>query len=211
LFAQRIPARHRSKHINYKEMLAILHAFILWHRLWATGRVRIACDNTAVVDGVNKRSIKGPALRPLQTILLIAAVFDIEVTIFWIPSEENIVADAASRHNFRKLANLGFQNQIRNLQCPPTESRIPTLRRKLYFFFEMPSHRQHNEGMTQYDNHTNINATKMDTTHDILHPSKRSHTGLQRLYVKSNPQRPRHISLHSDRSTTKTTTKRTWK
>jgi hypothetical protein len=29
LFAQRVPARHRSKHINYKEMFAILHAFIL--------------------------------------------------------------------------------------------------------------------------------------------------------------------------------------
>src|SRR5438552_18935177 len=70
LFAQCIPTLHRSKHINYKEMLAILHAFILWHRLWAIGRVRITCDNTAVVDGVTKRSIKGPALRPLQTILL---------------------------------------------------------------------------------------------------------------------------------------------
>ena len=153
-------------------MLTILHAFILWHKLWATGRVWIACDNTVVVDGVTKHSIKGPAFRPLQTILLIAAVFDIEVTIFWIPSEENIVADAASRHNFRKLANLGFQDQIRCLRCPPTESRIATLRRKLYFFFEMPPHRQHNEGMTQYDNHTNVNAIKPDTTHDILHPSK---------------------------------------
>jgi hypothetical protein len=29
LFATRVPSRHRKKHINWKEMYAILHAFIL--------------------------------------------------------------------------------------------------------------------------------------------------------------------------------------
>lgn len=82
IFSERIPSRHCKKHINFKEMFAILHAFVLWHEQWATGRVRLACDNTAVVEGVKKRSINGPALRPLQTILLIAALFDIELVIF---------------------------------------------------------------------------------------------------------------------------------
>ena len=57
---------------------------------WINGRVRLACDNSGVVDGINKRSIKGPAIEPLQTILLIAALFDIELAVFWIPSEENL-------------------------------------------------------------------------------------------------------------------------
>ena len=201
LFAQRIPARHRSKHINYKEMFAILHAFILWHRCWTTGRVRIACDNTAVVDGITKRSIKGPAIRPLQTILLIAALFDIEILIFWIPSEENIVADAASRHNFRKLANLGFQDQIHALQRPPSELKMATLRQKLYSSFKMPSPHQPSEGTTQYNSHTNSNVSQMDTIPNIPHQLKRSHTGSQKLCIKSNPRRPKHISRHSDQST----------
>ena len=45
-------------------------------------RVRLACDNAAVVQGSNKRSINGPALRPLQTIRLLAALFDIELSAF---------------------------------------------------------------------------------------------------------------------------------
>jgi len=77
-------------------MFAVLHAFLLWHQLWRGGSVRLACDNAVVVDAINKRSIRGKTLRPLQSILLIAAVFDITLFAFWIPSEENIVADAAS-------------------------------------------------------------------------------------------------------------------
>lgn len=63
-------------------MYAILHALLLWHERWANGRVRLACDNLVVVDAIHKRSIKGDAIRPLQTILLITAIFDIELTIF---------------------------------------------------------------------------------------------------------------------------------
>lgn len=115
LFAERVPARHRKKHINWKEMFAIFHAFVLWHEQWATGRVRLACDNFSVVQATNKRSIKGPAIHPLQTILLITTLFDIDLIVFWIPSGENIVADTASRHDFKKLADLGFQDHISSL------------------------------------------------------------------------------------------------
>ena len=34
--------------------------------LWHGGTVCIACDNSAVVDTINKHSIKGPAIVPLQ-------------------------------------------------------------------------------------------------------------------------------------------------
>ena len=64
IFSERVPARHKKKHINWKEMFAVLHAFLLWHDLWCGGRVRLASDNTAVVDSINKRSIKGPAIHP---------------------------------------------------------------------------------------------------------------------------------------------------
>ena len=82
IFSERVPSRHREKHIDWKEMFAILHAFILWHREWAGGRLRLACDNSAVVDAVIKKSIKGETINPLQMILLIAAIFDIEILIF---------------------------------------------------------------------------------------------------------------------------------
>lgn len=34
LFATRVPRRHRKKHINWKEMFAILHALLLWFMEW---------------------------------------------------------------------------------------------------------------------------------------------------------------------------------
>jgi hypothetical protein len=78
------------------------------------GKVRLACDNSSVVDVINKHFIK---------------VYDIQILQFWIPSEENIVADAASRYDSKKLANLGLQ------VC----HNLPRLRQKLHSFFTSPS------------------------------------------------------------------------
>ena len=130
VFSRRMPTRHRSKHIEWKEMYAVLHAFLLWHSAFAGGTVRLACDNSAVVDAINKHSIKGLSIHPLQTIFLIAAVFDINLFSFWLPSEENIVADAASRHDYKKLADMGLQVS--------DQPRPKFLRQKLSSFFTNP-------------------------------------------------------------------------
>src|SRR5436190_9825779 len=112
-------------------MFAILHTFLLWHEVWRGGKVRLACDNSSVVDALNKHSIKGPAIVPLQRLFLIAAVFDIQILPFWIPSEENMVVDAASRFDHRKLANLG-------LQVSQDLPRPTLLRQKLHSLFTTP-------------------------------------------------------------------------
>src|SRR5204863_8293912 len=89
IFASRVPSRHEDKHINWKEMFAVLHALILWHKEWAYGSVDVACDNAAIVGGINKRSILGPAIRPLRMILLISAIFDIDIKAHWVSMKEN--------------------------------------------------------------------------------------------------------------------------
>jgi len=33
VFSERLPSRHKSKEIDWKEMFAVLHAFLLWHEL----------------------------------------------------------------------------------------------------------------------------------------------------------------------------------
>jgi hypothetical protein len=66
VFSEWIPSRHKSNKIDWKEMFAVLHAFLLWHEEWSGGTVRLACNNSAIVDSINKRSIKGPAILPLQ-------------------------------------------------------------------------------------------------------------------------------------------------
>src|SRR6266496_5722796 len=109
-------------------MFTVLHAFLLWHEVWRGGKVHLACDNLSVVDAINKHSV----IVPLQWIFLIAAVYDIQILPFWIPSEENMMADAASHYDYKKLANLGLQVS-HNLPRPPL------LRQKLHSFFTTPS------------------------------------------------------------------------
>ena len=169
VFSERIPARHKGKHIDWKEMFAVLHAFLLWHGLWHGGRVRLASDNTFVVDSINKGSIKGPTIRPLQRILLIAAVFDIKLLAFWIPSKENMVADAASCHDHEKLANLGLQVS----QAFPSAK---ALRQKLNSFLstQLPPQRATTDPESAIP--TYCSAENMDTQHS-LHQLKPSPIG----------------------------------
>ena len=212
IFASRVPSHHQRKHINWKEMFAVLHALILWHKEWIHGSVDVACDNTAVVNGINNRSIRGPSIRPLRTLLLIAAVLDIEIKAHWIPTKENIVADAASRHDFRKLANLGFKDQVtalRNRPSPPIKTSA--LRQQLSTFFNSRSRlpQERTTGLFRFPMkpsvlHTGIRPTRQQ--------SQLSRTGLHHLsqpqselpqskaiLTQSNPTTPRKVGtmLHS--------------
>jgi hypothetical protein len=183
IFSERIPSRHSTKHINWKEMFAILHAFVLWHKEWAGGHVCLACDNQVAVSAINKRLVYGNAILPLQTILLIAAVFDIQLSAFWVPSGENIVADSASRHDYKKLADLGFQVSSLRVRTPAT--KISTLRQKLYSFLTSRLHLPQGEVMTPHATPTKRSAVTADISLS-LPPSKRSPTGSLHSCPKSN-------------------------
>src|SRR5438552_516014 len=184
-----------SKKIDWKEMFAILHAFLLWHEVWRGGKVRLACDNSSVVDAINKHSIKGPAIVPLQWIFLIAVVYDIQILPFWIPSEENIMADAASRFDYKRLANLGLQVS-HNLPRPSQ------LRQKLHSFFTTPSLRALGEATAKSSEPTSPSVDSIVIL-PTPPPSKRYHTGLLKSCPLSNlpPQNP--ISAPSSPSMSK--------
>ena len=193
IFSERVPARHRKKHINWKEMFAILHAFVLWHKEWAGSRLRLTCDSSTVVQAIQNKSVRGEPIQPLQTILLIAAVFDIEIFVFWIPSEENIVADAASRHDYKKLANLGFQaSAIHRAQ----DTKMSTLRQKLFSFLTTRSPPLQGGTTIPLAHLTNPSAGST-ATRPSPHLSNRSRIGLPTLCLRPNPQRPKAISVPS--------------
>lgn len=195
VFSERIPSRHKSKEIDWKEMFAVLHAFLLWCDAWRGGRVRLACDNSSVVDAINKHSIKGPAIIPLQRIFLIAAVYDIDILPFWVPSTENNVADAASRHDHNRLADLG-------LQVSHGLPRPSQLRQRLHSFFTTPSLRALGEGMVRSSESMSPSVDNIVTL-PIHPPSKRYHTGLLKSCPPSNLPLRKPISAPSDLSTSR--------
>jgi len=106
LFSTTVPRGHKAKHINFKEMYAVLHALCTWTTESRAGRIKLHCDNEAVVAALAKASIKGQAIRPLRQIAMHIALHRIELHCIWIPTKENALADALSRWDTEKIANL---------------------------------------------------------------------------------------------------------
>ena len=100
------------------------------------------------------------------------AFFDIALSSFWIPSEENMVANAASRYDYTKLANL-------ELQISHHESSIKasTLRQKLNIFFITPLHQQPVALITPQESPMNLSVGTTITSHSPC-SSRRSRIGL---------------------------------
>jgi len=100
---QRLNRRHRPKHIKWKILFVVLYTFASWAENWEESRVIVFCDTEAVVAGINKRTIRGAAIRPLQSLFLLAAQRNIDVVAVWVPSKANALADALSRFDLDKI------------------------------------------------------------------------------------------------------------
>jgi len=128
MFATRLNRRHRPKHINWKELFAVLYAFASWADNWGESRVIVFCDNEAVVAGINKRTIRGAAINPLQSLFLLAAQRNIDVVAVWVPSKANALADALSRFDSEKITNLVGQQANSLLRRQPSMIMSKTCR-----------------------------------------------------------------------------------
>lgn len=100
------------------------------------------------------------------------------------------MTDAASRHDYSKLANLGLQVSDCQLSIKPS-----TLRWKLSTFFTTRSPRQLAGATTPQGN--SMNPYAVDTTTFPSRPlPKGSHTGWSKSCPQPSPQRPKVISPH---------------
>jgi hypothetical protein len=115
VFSRMVPQRHKNKHINYKEMFAILQALQLWLPTFAGRQLHVHCDNEAVVAFLRKQTIKGNAIAPLRKIAMLAALHDIQLTLHWIATAENALADALSRWDWTRIADLCPHLQVRDM------------------------------------------------------------------------------------------------
>jgi hypothetical protein len=176
LFAAHVPRRHRRKHINCKEMYAVLHALILWHEHWKNGKLIIHCDNQSVVDSLNKKSIRGNTINPLQTLLLLASLLNIDIVAISIPTAENAIADALSRHDFKRLANLGYKDYAQ-IHRATLNTRISTFRQKLFSSFKIALPPQHEKATPMLSITTNT-LQNPTTTVPSPPPSRLQQTGL---------------------------------
>jgi len=139
-FSARISRSHRSRHIDWKEAYAILFAFANWSAQWRDCLVTIHCDNWTIVSAINSRTIRGPAIDILQALFLVAALDNIEIQATWLSSRDNWIADALSRFEFTKIANIFPQLLEPFHHRRQTGNPISALRARLQTFYGTPLH-----------------------------------------------------------------------
>ena len=183
-FSSRCPRRHRSKRIEWKEAYAVLFAFAKWGHLWTGHTVIVMSDNSTVVSALNSRSVHGQTIDVLQHILLAACFYDIDVIGEWISSQENWVADALSRFQLEKIANL-FPQLVTSSSPLRRQSGAPmsALRKKLRIFFGMDLLPELGPASIQQSDDMNPSPNSEGFPH-IRHPSKQSALSSLALFKK---------------------------
>ena len=98
VFAFPLPLGYQDYNIAHLEMLNILVALRVWSTCWSKSRIRIACDNEAVVHVLGSGCTRDLTLAAIaRNIQLQLATWDINLQVIHIPGKENQIADLLSR------------------------------------------------------------------------------------------------------------------
>ena len=85
-------------HITQLEMLNVVVALKVWANIWANKRIKISCDNLAVVEILKSGKTRDHFLATCaRNIWLITAMFNIDIILIHVPGVNNQVADLLSR------------------------------------------------------------------------------------------------------------------
>jgi hypothetical protein len=99
--------RRPSEHINARELRAVEQCLLHWGRSWAGHSILFHVDNTVALHGINNGTTRGEPMKILRRLLLLAATFQVhDLQAVWISSEDNALADALSRWDRNRIANL---------------------------------------------------------------------------------------------------------
>ena len=111
VYALQLPKNFHNYNIVHLEILNIVVAFKIWGQAWQNKRVRIYCDNHAVVDALNSGRARDTILATcVRNIWLLAALYNVTLVTSHVQGVHNTVADLLSRwhtttNNVQKLHN----------------------------------------------------------------------------------------------------------
>jgi len=97
------------EHINTQEMRAVELVLLHWGMEWIGKSLIIHVDNQAVAHALENRTIRGSPMDILRQCLLLATEYDLDLQARWIPTGDNSLADALSRFDLNRIANLAPQ------------------------------------------------------------------------------------------------------
>lgn len=106
-FSVRIPARYKTRDIQFKEFYAVIQAILCWGPQFSGKCVVFHIDNQAVDAAIRNLSMRSaPTMALIRQFLGFACQLDFEFTSAWISTHDNGVADAASRFQFSRMFEL---------------------------------------------------------------------------------------------------------
>ena len=93
-----LPTGFMNLHITQLEMLNVVVALKVWANIWSNKRIKINCDNLAVVEILKSGKTRDPFLATCaRNVWLITAMLNIDNIIIHVPGVSNHVADLLSR------------------------------------------------------------------------------------------------------------------
>lgn len=105
-FSIRIPARYAARDIQFKEFFAVQHAILCWGHQFSGKHIIFHVDNQPVDAAIRNLTIRSaPTMELLRHFLGLACRLDFTFESHWIPTNDNSVADAASRFEFSRMFN----------------------------------------------------------------------------------------------------------
>ena len=122
-----IPECYRSAlSIVHYEMLNVMVAFRVWGPQWENNKIKVFCDNAAVVSILNSGRTKDSFLSACaRTLWLIQAKYNIKVCVQHIQGSKNIYADTLSR--WFHFQNIDNENVAHLKECEWFKVDIDTL------------------------------------------------------------------------------------
>ena len=118
-------ARWSRTSIAVKELVPVVLAVAMWGSQWASCRVLVRCDNTAVVAAVNVGSVRDPHLMQLLRCLhFFCAVYGVTVSASHIQGAKNGIADAISRNHMSMFHTLVPQAPAQPAILPSSLRRL---------------------------------------------------------------------------------------
>ena len=136
VYTLQIPKNFHNYNIVELEMLNIVVALKIWGQVWENKRIRIYCDNHAVVDALNSGKARDSTLVTCaRNIWLLAALYNVTIVTSHVYGSRNTVADLLSRwhntvNNIEKLHTF-----IPNPIWVDTHLDLTLLNYSIYFLF----------------------------------------------------------------------------
>ena len=98
VYALALPDCFKQFHITQPEMLNVIVALKAWAYYWQDKKIKLYCDNMAVVEVITSGKTRDPFLATCaRNIWLITVILNTQIQVIHVPGKANTIADLLSR------------------------------------------------------------------------------------------------------------------